>query len=93
MKDKELIKKARIAKRAGIKIVWIGEFEGFKDPFYVAELVAEVVEVVGFGILSPLKRNCKEILKLVQEFSKKNKTVVGIAPGSFDNPKKALEIT
>lgn len=34
-------------------------------------------------------------MKLVNEFSKnrENRVVVGIAPGNFDNPKKALEIT
>lgn len=94
MEDKELIKKAKIADKAGIKIVWIGEFEGFKDPFYTAELIADFVDFVGFGAISPIKRGCNEILRLLREFDKfKGKTIVGIAPGNFEDPKKALEVT
>ncbi|RLI79862.1 hypothetical protein DRP05_02640 [Archaeoglobales archaeon] len=91
MKDGELIKRAKIASEAGIKIVWIGEFEGFKDPFYVAELIADFVDFVGFGILSPIKRKYNEIFRLLSKFDRK--IVVGIAPGNFNNPKEALEMT
>ncbi|RLI83451.1 hypothetical protein DRP07_03405 [Archaeoglobales archaeon] len=93
--DRELIERAKIAKKSGINIVWIGEFEGFKDPFYVAELIADIIDVIGFGILSPLTRSCKEILRLVDEFRrvKGNDVIVGIAPGNFDNPRRALEMT
>jgi 5,10-methylenetetrahydromethanopterin reductase len=93
LEDKELIKRAEIAKKSGIKIIWIGEFEGFKDPFYVADIISDSADYIGFGILSPL-RGCRELLKLLWDFYKvKKELIVGIAPGKFLDAKKAVDLT
>lgn len=92
--DEELVKRAKIVKKSGINVIWIGEFEGFKDPFYVAELISDFIDVIGFGILSPLKRDCEEILKTLRNFRRiKDKIIVGIAPGKFLNARMAVDVT
>jgi len=92
--DDELIEKARIVRKSGIGAVWIGEFEGFKDPFHVGEVVCDEVEVVGFGVLSPLRRSCRELLERLIDFLKrKSEVIVGIAPGEFENAEEAVKAT
>ncbi len=83
------------ADRAKVTI-WIGENELFKDPFYVADLIADFVSVpIGFGIVSPLRRSCSEIIEKIRDLIKNhpNDFLLGIAPGNFEDPKVALKIT
>jgi 5,10-methylenetetrahydromethanopterin reductase len=92
----EIATKSKLVEKAGIKIVWIGEFEGFEDPLKVAEIIAENTDLkIGFGILSPLRRSCIEIWKGVEALisSHGQRFYVGIAPGKFINSKEALEKT
>ncbi len=91
--DSELVDVAVKADKAGV-VIWIGENPLFKDPFYVADLISDYVSVpIGFGIVSPLRRSCSEIIRKIGEFEKRHEVILGIAPGSFEDPKKALEIT
>ncbi len=91
--DSELVDVAVKADEAGV-VIWIGENPLFKDPFYVADLISDHVSVpIGFGIVSPLRRSCSEIIRRIKKLEKRHEVVLGIAPGSFEDPKKALEIT
>jgi len=54
-------------------------------------LIGDFFDFIGFGILSPMRRSCKELLSKLNNF--KRKMVVGIAPGQFKDPKEALRIT
>ncbi len=92
--DNEIIKRALLAEKAGIKVVWIGELELFKDPFHVAEIIAENTSLsIGFGTLSPLRRSCKDILNRVKLLTRKydNPFLLGISAGNFSDPKKAVD--
>jgi len=56
LSEKEIKERVNIAEKAGIRIVWIGEFEGFEDPFNVAELIGSCSNLyIGFGVLSAQK--------------------------------------
>ena len=91
--DDRLVEVASRADEAGA-VIWIGENPLFKDSFYVADLIADYVSVpIGFGIVSPLRRSCSEIIEKVRCLMKKADVLVGIAPGSFEDPKLAIEIT
>ncbi len=93
--DEKIIDVAFKADEVGV-VIWIGENELFKDPFYVADLIANFVSVpIGFGIVSPLRRSCSEIVERVRGLMNKhsNEFLLGIAPGKFKDPKTALEIT
>jgi len=93
--DNRIIDVAFEADKVGVAI-WIGENELFKDPFYVADLIANFVSVpIGFGIVSPLRRSCSEIVEQVRSLINRhsNEFLLGIAPGRFDDPKTALEVT
>ena len=93
--DNKIVEIALKANEANVTI-WIGENELFKDPFYVADLIADFVSVpIGFGIVSPLRRSCSEIIENVRSLIKKhsNEFLLGIAPGNFEDPKLAFEIT
>ncbi len=91
--DERLVEVALKADKSGV-VIWIGENPLFKDPFYVAELIANFVSIpIGFGIVSPLRHSCSEIIHRTRYLMKKVDVLLGIAPGSFDNPKIALEIT
>lgn len=92
--DEEIIKRALLAEKAGINVVWIGELELFKDPFHVVEIIAENTSLsIGFGTLSPLRRNCKDILNRVNSLVSKydNPFLLGISAGNFSDPKKAVD--
>ncbi len=91
----EIVKRAELIQQKGVKIVWVGEFEGFLDPFEVAEVIASRTSLyVGFGIVSPLRRSCKEIrekfLELVDRFG--NRFILGIGAGEFNNAADAFRI-
>ncbi len=93
--DEELVEVALKADDSGV-VIWIGENELFKDPFYVADLLADFVSVpIGFGIVSPLRRSCSEIVELVRGLIGRhsNEFLLGIAPGNFNDPKTALNVT
>ncbi len=95
--DDKIVDIALKAERYGVA-VWIGETELFKDPFYVADIIADHVSRVpiGFGTVSPLRRDCNEILSNVRALIKAHPDVdffVGISPGDFDDPKTAVEVT
>ena len=61
--DSELIDRAKIAEKSGIRIIWIGETSFFRDPFEVAAVIAEATSIrIGFGTVSPLRRSCRNIL-------------------------------
>lgn len=93
LEDKELVKRAKLVKKSGVKVIWIGEFAGFKDPFYVADLISNSIDFIGFGILSPF-RGCKQLLELVEDFYREKKElIVGIAPGKFSNSREAVDLT
>jgi 5,10-methylenetetrahydromethanopterin reductase len=84
--ENEIIKRAVLAEKAGIKVIWIGEFELFKDPLYIAKIIAENTSLcIGFGILSPFRRDCKKIIKCIRFLTKKydNQFLLGLAPGGF----------
>ncbi len=93
----ELTERARGFEKAGVKIVWVGEFEGFEDPFRVAEVIATSTSLlIGFGILSPLRRGCGEIRRRVAELEEEfgRRFYVALAPGNrFENPKEAVDVT
>ncbi len=93
--DEKIVEVALKADEVGV-VIWIGENELFKDPFYVADLIANFVSVpIGFGIVSPLRRSCSEIIDRVRSLMNRysNEFLLGIAPGKFKDPKTALEIT
>lgn len=91
--DEKIVEVALKADRANV-VIWIGENPLFKDPFYVADLIVDFVSVpIGFGIVSPLRRSCSEIVEHVRKLIKRNEILLGIAPGNFSNPKIALEVT
>jgi 5,10-methylenetetrahydromethanopterin reductase len=86
----EIEERVRIAEGAGIRVIWIGEFEGFEDPFSVAETVSSCSSVkVGFGVLSAQK-DCERIIAEVEELRKRygDRFIVGIGAGSYKTPKE-----
>ena len=96
LEDEEIVDRAKIVEKSGVKIVWVGEFEGFKDPLDVAEIIANSTSLfIGFGVLSPLKRECSEIKKGIKRLQNKfgNRFLVGIGAGKFRNAKEALNKT
>ncbi len=93
LSDDRLVEVALRADEVGA-VIWIGENPLFKDPFYVAELISDYVSVpIGFGIISPLRRSCSDIIERIRNLMNKAEILVGVAPGTFKNPKLAVEIT
>jgi len=91
--DERIVEVSLKADRAGV-VIWIGENPLFKDPFYVAELVADYVSVpIGFGIVSPLRRSCSEIIERIRGLVGRTEVLLGIAPGSYEDPKLAVDVT
>ncbi len=89
--DKELISIAKECEKLGI-LVWIGDNELFKDPFYVADLIADYTSYIGFGVVT-INWGCKTIFERIKELIDEHKDTVfllGIGAGRFDNPKFAL---
>lgn len=86
------MKRIALAEKAGINVIWIGEFEFFKDPFYVAEIVGENSSLYIGLILSPLRRTCGEIVDQLKLLTKKyDNILLGLIPGSFSNPRDAVD--
>ncbi len=76
--DEILIEKLRQIEKL-VEIVWIGESDFFKDPFYLAELFLENSKIkVGFGVLRAF--NCERILRNLKKLSDyDDRIIVGIA--------------
>lgn len=92
---KEIVEIAKQIEKSGIKIVWIGEFEDFLDPFEIAEVIADETSLkIGFGVLT-INRSCKKILSDLIDLRNRygDRFIVGIGAGKFKNPKKALNET
>jgi 5,10-methylenetetrahydromethanopterin reductase len=91
LNDEELVEKAKKVEKAGVKIVWIGDFDF--DPFRTAEIIAENTDLlIGFGVLSASKRDCGEIIEKVGELEERfgKRFVVGIGAGQFRDAKDAI---
>ncbi len=81
----DILKRLRIIEKKGVRIVWIGEFEGFLDPFDFAEFVAKNTSLyVGFGIVSPMRRKCSEIYERFLELKDKfgDRFLLGLGAGA-----------
>jgi len=90
LSEKEIKEIVNIAEKAGIRIVWIGEFEGFEDPFNVAELIGSCSNLyIGFGVLSAQK-GWKRIVSGVEGLRERygDRFIVGIGAGNCINPKE-----
>ncbi len=89
LSEKEIEERVRIAEKAGVEIIWIGEFEGFEDPFKVAEVVSLCSNLkVGFGVLSAQK-GCERIISGVERLRERygDRFIVGVGAGSYADPK------
>ncbi len=65
--------------------IWIGENPLFKDPFYIADLIADYVSFVGFGVVT-VKRGCSRILKYFEKIASDHRDTefaLGIGSGSL----------
>lgn len=90
--EREIAEKGRIAESAGVKVIWIGDFDF--DPFSTAEILARETNVlIGFGVLSVTKRDCEEILGEIESLELRfgQRFLVGIGAGEFRDPKEAIE--
>ena len=95
LSEGEIIERAKLVEMAKVKIVWIGEFESFDDPFNVAETISEATNLrIGFGILSVSKRECREILEAFDVLRQKygDRYILGIGAGNFNDPKRAFSL-
>jgi len=93
--DRELVQRARIIQKKGIRVIWVGEFEGFRDPFEVAEILAsETKLVIGFGILSPSRRECKFIRESYCELIEKygDRFILGLGAGNLKDRDLAYKL-
>ncbi|WP_202318552.1 hypothetical protein [Archaeoglobus neptunius] len=89
----EIAARARIAESSGVKIIWIGEFEGFDDPFEVAEIISKEVRInIGFGVISA-QRRCDEIVERLKDLCAKygERYVLGLGAGRADKPQTAFK--
>jgi len=65
---KELIERVKIAEEAGVREIWIGEHELFRDPVKVAkEIEYETNSEINL-LLSPSRRRCSEIMKIAKKY-------------------------
>ncbi len=90
--EREIAEKGRIAENAGVKVIWIGDFDF--NPFLTAEILARETKVlIGFGVLSVTKRNCEEILREIESLELRfgQRFLVGIGAGEFRDPKEATK--
>ncbi len=78
--DEVLVEKALKASEY-VNVVWIGDSDFFKDPFYLADLFIENTDlIVGFGILRV--KNYHRILNELEKFSGiEERVIVGVAAG------------
>jgi len=77
--DEILIEKALKAEKH-VNVVWIGDSDFFKDPFYVARLLIENTDLtIGFGVLRA--KNCQRILNELENFPDENRMIVGVSAG------------
>jgi len=94
--DNKIVEVALRVEKLGVAI-WIGELELFKDPFYVAQIIAEHISNVPicFGTIT-LRRDCSTILNnlksLINSYPHLD-FLVGISPGKVENPRLVLERT
>jgi 5,10-methylenetetrahydromethanopterin reductase len=80
LEDRKIV---RIAKR--FKAVWVGCNPLFKDPFYVADIIADYVDFVGFGVVT-VDFGCEEILRKFRNLVKEHKDTtfaLGIGSGKL----------
>ena len=80
----EIIERAKIAESSGIRVVWVGEFEGFEDPFEVASVIAESTGLkIGFGVVTTTRRTCREILERFEGIRKRygDRFILGLGAG------------
>lgn len=90
LSEKEIEERVRIAEKAGVRIIWIGEFEGFEDPFKVAEVVSSCSNLkVGFGVLSAQK-GCERIVSGIEGLRERygDRFIVGIGVGNYTDPRE-----
>ncbi len=83
----EVVRRARIAESSGIRVVWIGEFEGFEDPFKVASVIAESTKLkVGFGVVTTMRRTCREILAEFDTLKRRydDRFILGLGAGESE---------
>jgi 5,10-methylenetetrahydromethanopterin reductase len=66
--SKELIERVKIAEDAGIKEIWLGELELFRDPVKVAEEITSETNSELYILLSPARRSCSEIIKIAKRY-------------------------
>ncbi len=86
--DEILIEKALKAEKH-VNVVWIGDSDFFKDPFYVAKLLIENTDLtIGFGILRA--KHCHRILKELENFSDNDRIIVGVSAGDGGKIENAM---
>lgn len=89
LSEKEIVERVKLAEIAGIRTIWVGEFEGFVDPFVVAEIISNASRnlSVGFGILSVSRRSCEEIVEGFEALRQRygDRYILGLGVG--DNAK------
>lgn len=80
LEDEELIKRAE-----KVRCVWIGCNPNFRDPFEVADLIADYVDFVGFGVVT-IDYSCSKILENFKEVVERHKDTtfaLGIGAGNL----------
>ncbi len=95
LSDEEIVEIAKLVEEIGVRIVWIGEFEGFRDPFEIAELIAKNTSLlIGFGVITS-NRDCRDVISAVEDLRGDfgDRFIVGIAAGKFKNPMEAFKRT
>lgn len=94
LEDREILERVRLAEEAGIRMIWVGEFEGFKDPFAVAETISQNSKInIGFGVLSVSRRECEKIVKEFEELEQKygERYILGLGAGNYSNAAEAFK--
>lgn len=94
LEDREILERVRLAEEAGIRMIWVGEFEGFQDPFEVAEIISKNSKInIGFGVLSVSRRECEEIIEEFEGLKRKygERYVVGLGAGNYSNAAEAFK--
>ncbi len=99
LSEKEIVDRVKFAEIAGIRTIWVGEFEGFTDPFVVADIISSASRslIVGFGILSVSRRSCEEIVDSLEVLRQKygDRYILGLGLGenakAFHRLKECVE--
>ncbi len=94
LSEREIVERVRLAERTGIRTIWVGEFEGFEDPFVVAEIISSASKKVniGFGVLSTSRRGCEKIVEGLEALEQRygERYILGLGAGNFDDASKAF---